>query len=483
MAMAAIFFFIVTACVFIPHIGIEEDEVLFAPSIYQPVPEYSLQIAGRFIPLMLVDYTGADKIYLYAAILKVMRPTLWALRLPMVLAGALSLWFLFSAARRFTGEYIAIALVWLIAADPIFLLTTTFDWGPVAIQHLCIFAALALFALPRPRVFGGFLMLGLALWNKGTVLWILAAMGLSALLFLWQDLRVYVSMRNTIRAAAGFVIGALPFLVFNLTSHWATFANNGHFTTAGLMGKVWIMSATLNGRGMFNYIVRGSPPAWYSLTPVGVAAALALLFSRKASAVRRVALFFLSTGLLIWAGMLFTQNGGTSVHHTVLVWPWPQLFALSVLGFALGRKPFIAAALALVVSNIVMTGFYAERMFRAGPTSWWSEASLGLPEVLPKTARITTVEWGISNIVIFLTRGTVPIHDITFSGLTDEDLAQMAGTEFLAHVPGEEMTEGANARFDAAIAKAGYVRVIDRVIADRRGRPLIEAFHCSPRAP
>ena len=130
----------------------------------------------------------------------------------------------------------------------------------------------------------------------------------------------------------------LALFTSTLTNHWATFTENSAFTTEALGQKVKIMWLTLEGTGMFGFMVRGDSPSWHSLTPWFLLLAVPTAFLPKVRAVRPLALFSLVTGLMIWAGMLFVHPGGTSVHHTILVWPWPILFAVCVLGYGLGKS-------------------------------------------------------------------------------------------------------------------------------------------------
>ena len=477
--VCAMLFFAAAASIFISGFGIYEDEVLFAPAIYHPGECRSfLKILGHDFPTMLMSYLGADKVYLYGAILKVATPSVWSLRLPMVFVGVLTVWLLFVAVRQITNDYVAAALACLIATDPVFLLTTTLDWGPVAVQHLLLAAAFACLARPQPLIFAGFLAQGAALWDKATAGWTIVAMLVSAAVFLGAHLRPHVTPHNLARAFLGFTLGALPLLIFNIFHHWATLLQNAAFSTAGLGGKVVKMCNALAGRDLFSWLLRGGTPKWSTLIPFALAAALILLFRRDIAPVRRVALFALFTGLLTWLAMLFMKAGGDP-HHVVLVWPWPHLFMICVLGFALRKPVFLAVATLLILSNVVMVGLYAQRTYAFGPRDAWSEATFALPEILPENGKIVTLDWGIRNTGTFLIRGKVMFEDRTFTGLKEQDLLDLERTQFLTHVQGAEKIAGNNARFDAAIHKAGYGRVVDRILSDPRGHPVIVSFHAS----
>jgi hypothetical protein len=476
----ALMFFALSAAVFIPAIGIREDEVFFAPTMFHPEKSaYSVKIGHSYFPDMLNSYVGADKSYLYKPILKRIRPSAWTLRVPVVLIGVINLWLLFVAVRRFTNEYVAAALACVIATDPLFMLTTALDWGPVAVQHLCFAVVLACLTRPRPLIMAGFAAMGVALWDKGTAIWTLAALAVSAAVFLPDKIRQHLTLRNLGIAVAGFVLGNFPFLIFNLTHHWATLGENAVFSTEGIVDKVRGMYAVLDGRGAFDWLVRGGTPNWYTLTPYAIAAAAILLFRRRVAPVRAAALLALFTGFLTWLAMLFVKNGGASLHHVILVWPWPHLFMICVLGFAFRKPVFLGIVAALLLSNVVMTGLYAQRAYVFGPDQGWSDATFGLRAVLSRNREFITLDWGIRDTGIFLTRGRIPIEDRTFSGLTDDDLRDIDKKQFLTHVNGEEVIAGNNARFEAAIHKAGFVPIVDRVLSDRRGRPLIVSLHCA----
>ncbi|HYA16910.1 MAG TPA: hypothetical protein VEF06_05560 [Bryobacteraceae bacterium] len=486
LCILAMQFFVAAACIFIPAIGTEDDELLFVPPAWWPGAALSsLSIFGHRIPTMLMSYVGADKTLLYWPILHHLPPSMWLLRLPPVFIGALTLWILFLALRRLAGEWTALALVWLLATDAIFLLTTTFDWGPVAIQHLFVALAFWLYARPKPMVFLGSAALGLAFWDKGTAIWTIGAFAVSAAVFLRREILARVSRANLLKAAAGAALGALPILIFNLQHRLATFRENAGFTTEGLSQKLQIMWLTLTGTGMFGFMVRGGAPSWHSLAPWLILLALPLAVLPKVRPVRPLALFSLLSALIIWAGMLFVHAGGTSVHHTILVWPWPYVFAICIIGCVLnGSRPgsvvFALLVAAVVVSNLGLLAVYADKAWENGPSPTWSDANLMLPKEYPGRKHILVLDWGIYNVAVYRSRGQAPIDDRTFSGLQPGDIQDIADTEFLDHVNSQEIIAGNNAKFDAAIEKLGLVRVVDSTIPDSHGNPFLVLFHCAP---
>ena len=91
---------------------------------------------------MLIGYLGCLKTWLYAAIFQVFEPSRWSVRIPMVLIGALTIWLTWIWTRRAAGPRAAAFTVASLSTDATFILTNTFDWGPVAIQHALLLGGL-----------------------------------------------------------------------------------------------------------------------------------------------------------------------------------------------------------------------------------------------------------------------------------------------------------------------------------------------------
>ena len=113
--------------------------------------------------------------------------------------------------------------------DSMYLVTTCFDWGPVALQHLLLAGgALLLIRFYQEResvaLWGGFFLLGLMLWDKALAVWMLSGMGIAAILTLPRQIIGAITLRRLAIAALGFALGALPLIVYNAGHHWVTFA-------------------------------------------------------------------------------------------------------------------------------------------------------------------------------------------------------------------------------------------------------------------
>src|SRR5437870_5302780 len=97
--------FILIGLAFIPQAGIQNDEALFASGIYEQVGiAQGIQILGHRIPIMLNTYLGALKSWLYAPIFRFWRPSAYSLRVPVILAGGLTILLFGALLTRVAGR-------------------------------------------------------------------------------------------------------------------------------------------------------------------------------------------------------------------------------------------------------------------------------------------------------------------------------------------------------------------------------------------
>ncbi len=74
----------------------------------------------------------------------------------------------------------------------------------------------------------GCLCFGLALWNKAIFLWALAGVCAGVLTAFYPWARREFTVHNVKIAAAAFLLGASPFLYYNIRHPLATFSENAH---------------------------------------------------------------------------------------------------------------------------------------------------------------------------------------------------------------------------------------------------------------
>jgi len=258
--------FVGLGTILIPYAGLEADEVVFAAPLHGTTKYvFATHFLHHAIPLMVISYVGALKTWLYGPLLWIHSTSAYAIRFPMVLAGAITIVIFYEWAGVFAGPRGALFAAVLLATDPTFLLTDTFDWGPVALQHLLVVSGC--FLIARGRLSWGAFLFGLALWNKAVFVWTLTGLGLAALVVLAAAVAtVLADWRRWTRALLAFALGALPLLYFNVKHPHSTLGN-AEFSLKNFSVKHQELRSAIDGSGLFGFLVAPDRVSWSGRTP------------------------------------------------------------------------------------------------------------------------------------------------------------------------------------------------------------------------
>jgi hypothetical protein len=403
--------FVFLGAMFIPYAGLQNDEVAFASPLYYPRPDLSLKLGRHRLPLMIQSYAGSLKTLLYWPILRGVSPGLFAIRLPMVLAGAVTIFLFYLFAEAIGGRGAALIGALLLASDATFLLTNTFDWGPVALQHLLLMAGCL--AIVRRRLAWGAFFFGLAMWDKAVFAWALAGLGAGAVAAYLPAVRRFATEPKMVaRAVAAFLLGALPFLVYNISFPNATIGANAHASFDEFPAKFAQLRYAAEGSALFGYLTP-EQPAEQPKQPSSLPGRTAAWISEHAGA-RKTSLFPFALGLAVlavplwWRGpgsrpalfsvvfcvvaflaMALTKGAGGAVHHAVLLWPFPHLLVGCALFAIRPRWLSLALAAALVASNLLVINQYVFQLERDGPALPFTDALKPLSDSLADSAHDT----------------------------------------------------------------------------------------------
>jgi len=513
-AVACAIFFFLLGLVFISRTGIEDDEAIFAVPLFLDWCFYGLPLGPHLrLPLMHMSYLGALKTWLYTPLFAFLAPTPEAIRVPAVLLGAATIVLFWLLLERVHSRAAAFAGSVLLATDTIFLLTTTYDWGPVALQHLLTVAAM-LFAV-RWYQSGrqGFLAAaayccGLAFWDKAIFGWMFAGMCAGSLIFA-RGIRRRMTFRGAALAIAALLGGALPVIVYNLaaTPRFATIRSNARFTP-GFFAAGWrALRATWNGSGLLGIAHYAAPHAG---TPQGVVeqasfylhaatgewrtnfieaalvVGLLVLLLRWRSTAREAMLFALVAGAIGLIAMLLS-GGGLSVHHTILLWPLPVFFLANAFGEVPSRVGLVVLCF-LGLSNLLVTNQYLYQFVRYGSSDVWTDAIYPLAAALSKThaSQAVITDWGIADQLCVLNRNDPPARPIAFRFMPpgdppaqrEADLRILADEKaiWVEHMPGHEVFKGANDHVLNAAREAGFSPVMLDTFYDRNGRAIFQTL-------
>ena len=513
------FLFILLSLSLIPYAGIQEDEALFSIPFFHPTaPEFRVRMFHHTIPIMVMTYVGTLKTWIYWPLIRWFGSSVWSVRVPVALTGALTVFIFYHLIRRIQltqdrpgALFAASAGALLLATDPVFLLTNTFDWGPVALEHvLLVTGCFLLFRFatnPSQKWFLplGFFCFGLALWNKALFVWALSGLIAATIAVFWPEVRRSLTPRNAATAAAAFSMGALPFIVYNLRSPNATLSQNAHLETDRMPSKWLQLGRAANGASLFGYMTgeadaplkapssrRGRVAEWIwrrlgehreseAFYVYGAMLALAPWWWRSRAA--RFSLVFL---VVAWGMMALTRNAGAAAHHDVLLWPFPILFAVSVLASLPWRWIAIAVAAGMVLMNLLVVNQYVLQFERDGAAPDYSDALFALNPELPENQTIYVTDWGMNATLELSHQGRLRIQPAHGALMDDspnlEQQAQLramlADTDaiWLGHAAGHEDFQGVNTRLDRFASMAGYRKEAIRTVADSNGRPIFEIF-------
>jgi 4-amino-4-deoxy-L-arabinose transferase-like glycosyltransferase len=523
-ALAASVLFLVLSAILIPYAGIQDDEVLFTTPLYSHIgKEFRVRILHHDVFLMVISYIGALKTILFAPIFSLFGTNRWSLRFPVAVLGAVTVFVFYFLTERSAGRWAALLAAFLLATDPVFLLTNTIDWGPVAIEHVLLVIgswSLVRFAqssradgteAERRYLISGFLCIGLALWNKAIFVWALSGLTIAALAVFPDTIRSLATRRNLRIAGLALLAGALPLVVYNLRHKGATLGQNAHLDPSGAVSK-WIqVKNALNGSSLFVYMVSEEwmPQPKPAATRVGQAAVwlrdrwgehrqtgsyylLGLLLVAVPLWWRsRAARFSLVFCGVTWLAMALTRDAGGSAHHVVLLWPFPLLFAAIALSrlaeYRVGRWPAMVLAVALIAMNLVVLNQYLAQFDRNGPAEIFTDAVYPLSDRLAAFSGrpIYVIDWGMLNVLTFLHQGHLDLEDGSApltaapSELQQKILRVMItnpAAVFVGHIPGEEIFPQVNGRLDQAAQGLGYRKELLETVPDSNGRPRFEVF-------
>ncbi len=476
----------ILALILIPWTGLESDESVFGQAIFGGLPrDFTISLFHHHFPLMIYYYAGSLKGLLLWPVLHLFGANIWSIRLPVALAGAVCVALTYDFASRIANRTVAIIAAFLLATDPLFIITNTLDWGPVAIEHLCLMAALALLA--RGRLQLASFILGLALWNKAVFVWALSGLIVGSLLAYWPVIRSHIPNARAVRqCAALFLLGSMPLLVYNIRRPAASLRSNVHMSFAGFSDKMTSLHYTLDGSDLFGVVagmdgVTGhTGPRFHDLFLPALLISIAITAWRFRSPELRPARFALG----FCAGSFFlialTRYAGPA-HHLVLMYPMPHILVATAIG-SLPARRFLPLALAvlLIGANLLVFDTYIVQLKRSGPYGLFTDAISPLAASLHEGVdHVYPIDVGLWENTWLLHEGKLQVQPLfVLSQPPDsiQDALRDPQAIFPDHIPGQEYLAGAAARLDEIARPLGLRRVTLRTISDSKGRPRIDVY-------
>lgn len=216
--------YIVISCYRLDLPGFQYDEVLFGNAARLGKADSSFIYLRLFgIPLLLMEYIGALKSYLYIPIFYMFGFNYMSVRLPMVILSVISLLVLYRSVSRSFSSKVAMGVVLLLSVDPAFITHTRTDVGPNAIAFFLGVLSLG-FAFDYIKskhkldLFLLALTLFLGCYNKQNHIWFTLSI-LSGIVVLnhkkmVMEIMTYVNKQKNILAVFILLTGCIPVLIF-----------------------------------------------------------------------------------------------------------------------------------------------------------------------------------------------------------------------------------------------------------------------------
>jgi hypothetical protein len=441
--------------------------------------------------------------------------------------GTVTVWLFIWFLEKAHGRRVAWVGGLLLATDTVYLLTTCYDWGPVALQHLLALAGMAMVLKfvstgRRSTLFWGFFWFGLALWDKALFLWLFSGLAVATVAIFPKDLWLRCTRKNLALSAAGLIVGAMPLVAYNAVSNFDTFRSNSTFLLSQLPSRLHALRITWDGEILWEYMVhapwapgvmRESDTALQNVSEevhseVGFRyhyhnemepafwLALALTPLLWLTGARKPLLFCLIAMAVAWLQMAVTQNAGLGAHHVVLLYPLPHWFLAVAFVEAAAWRPLqwknagaillVSGVLFLAVDNLLLTNEYFFQLDAYGATKSWSDAIFRLSDEAGhiQSPELVVDDWGILNPLIILHRNRLPLvlADQSFlaPGAAEADrrwfMRRLTDDVWIGHTTAFQQWAGANERIVRVARAAGFEKHLIETVPDRNGRPVFEIF-------
>ncbi len=515
--------------------GIHYDEAFeVVPALQlllgQPVTtfrESGLVINQQRFPLMTQDYIGAINTYTALPTISIFGPTAFALRLPSVLIGAISLWLTHLLVSHLTKNHVAgLATIALLAVDPTFIFWNRQGVFVTAVTVLFGIGAIY-FGLKRLNsknlwfsVWLGFFV-GSGIYAKFLFVWLIAAV-LSAIVLLYglpfiknppplreQIGKFQFTLNELLLMFVAFIVGLSPLILYNLQTG-GTFRNISENSQTSYYGvnNYNIGSNLIERLLQFGVLVDGSH-LWYLgnihqnslVLPIFVLSLIlvvvTVLFATRSAKLEsdtKIALFpFLVIGLIIIASIQTVS--ALWVTHFAILMPWPAI-ALAISGwFILRHHPTVIptaiirsliglAFLTLITTNLANTIRYHADLTISGGLSTHSDAIYDLGDWLASQPNqppsVVAMDWGLAAPIYYLTNGQVtPVEVFGYAWEPDVELQvrlerfiQEQNTYYLWRAP-DEVIFDRSGEFKELYRPLNLEETIEEAFYERSGRPLL----------
>lgn len=538
--------------------GLEYDETFWgpaalgrtrdftAPSAIAPASRFSPlafttfapSLGAYVLPVMLMPYWGALKVYLQAPVFALWGVSPWTIRLPAIVLGAFTLLLFERLCACICSPAVALLALILLASDPSFIFYIRHDFGGAALTLFLVIAPL--WCLVRWRETTriawwslAFFLFGFGLYHRLDYLGFLTALAsvtivcrffpsfygaLSSLLPFRQ-----LGKREISFAGLGLFLGMSPLLFFawqrptiaaTVLSQAVSSPRQDFVSVVQLKG--YVLWTVLNGMSMYDFFANrctvniGKVVAADGEVRVGSFAAAEQSFPLSSLFTGTLTpywlLFFsvvlwwfhppptlrvlgaLLFALLLW---LFVMPSALRGHHFVVFLPFAQAFlAVSLLWMweqarlRWTKVVMIVLVVACIGANLAVALRYHHFLIASGGQGVWSTAIYDLSSYLREqcaTQRCFLGDWGMGTQVMTLAQEELLIEEVFWTTLQGhdrpfDDLQRIKDALFVFYTDPYVNFSRPKRLFFMSAAQAGLTLEIVRVFPDRQGTPILEVI-------
>lgn len=480
-------------------------------------------VEEKTFPLMLINYLGALKTYLFAIVFWLLGVDVAAVRITTVALGFLVLILVYLWTSRLFGRRAALLSLVLLASDPNYVFHTRMDFGPVVLMLIFKMASLHLLLNwwrkdSSISLITAFFCLGLGLWDKANFLWFIAALLLAGVFIGGRSLWRRLKFRTAILGGAAFAIGAGPLILLNVLNRGGTFLkvlgrdSRTHRSLFDLTDNIGtslrVLFQTLSGFWLERQVFLDHFPVNLIFPYLFLFSLVAFICMCRQSeyikAVNHRPVYFvliLLSGTLLFT-LLTPQTWGG--HHILMIYPFPHIISGAVLGAcwsfrlfkSLAGKILLAASGALLIvtlyTNLKAT-FILHRAFATNRLGWraWSNTLTDLADYLSEHPETKTVclDWGFYRNLVVSTGGKVRMEEI-YQDLTDQkstdvfrDYFPDENYRYLLHPANMNLFPDGYRLFQKALGELAYQAHLEISFSDWRGREIMRLYRVAPLSP
>jgi 4-amino-4-deoxy-L-arabinose transferase-like glycosyltransferase len=479
--------------------GLAKDFVTGQHRLHTPGFELT-DFFGRPFPVFVQFYLGALKSWMLMPAFALFGSSVAVLRLTTLACGLLTLLFFMLGVQRWLGLRAAIVGGAALMVDPTYFFLSVLDWGGAITALFCrcvaFYLVLTWWRGRKTRyLFLAGLFLGLGFFNKVDFAVFMIGAGVAMFCFygsqLWSVLRARPSL--VAMFSLGFLLGAAPMIL--KIGHILTFTISGQ-PTAGPGGpheKLHTLLAMYDGSYFYRLMNVGGlfdkmyeqPAAIHSLfLPILLIAIVSLLAiaisTRKKKQESRVAGFLLLGFALTTVAVLLTP-GAVRIHHTVLVFPFPQLIIAAAFTFLWerrstklirrGTRAAIVGAILILLGSQLHAIFGTEKLLaETGGRGRWSNTFDNFCHENKNSADlvIVSLDWGFNEQLAFLTDSPKLVEPFWAFKEALPPLPTQTKFLFLVHSPEYSLFRYDTAYLEAARSSGQNVEI--KPYSDRQGR-------------